>query len=279
MILFLFVLFSLSGMSVDHNMSLQLRGHTMKMHEQLEPTLKIHVASTLPGAANSTQNGTNTRGITMTHVALMTLVNSEITETLTSKTSANTVTCSGNGRGRGSVLKQTVNVTMGGGLLTLARAPHTPVALPALLHLPLSLNAYQVTQIVAFAVGPQSEVAAAVHFHHQDLKSLTRPDPIDITRVINRRRRDSLKLNVGMGVKRRSELDARRKVRRRRVRNSGRGSSKRHLQAFHRLRQTLNLREILAQMQVFEAKPVSFLLRKRKSQAKEGWTYHLVWCS
>lgn len=252
------------------NMSFKQKDNITKMYGHQEHILKILVVNTLPEVESSTLNGTRIREITMIHNTLKTPGNIENTElTLMSRTFANIAICNGNVKERGNALKQIVDVIMGGGPLSAARAHHTLplVVLLALLHHLHSLRGYQVIQTAVFVADLLKEVEAAVQSPHPDLKNLKRHALKGIIKLTNLRRIESLKLKEGIWLKRRSELDVKIEGTRTKVRNRGLKSSKSHHLLSNHVRQNLNLKEILAQNLSLEVKTVKF---PRKARAKGG---------
>lgn len=150
------------------------KDNTMKTCGQLEPILKIPVASILPEVGSFTPNGTHIREIIMIRNTSKILGNIGSTELiLMSRTSANTAICNGNVKEKGSVLKRIVDAIMGGEQLSAVKAHLTLllVVLQVLLHLRPFLRGFRVIQTVVFAAGLRKEAVAAVQSHHPDLRN------------------------------------------------------------------------------------------------------------
>ena len=194
-------------MSDELNMSFRQSEHIMTTYELQQRIAKIQDANTLPEVVSSMVNGIHIKETTTIHNTLKTRENIESTEqTHMSRTSANTATCNGNVKGRGSVSKPIVDVTMGEGLLNVVKALliFLPTAPPALQHhLPFQ-RGYRATLTAGSAVGHLKGVEAVVQSPHPDLINQTRHTLKGITRVISLIKIVLLTLNEEMSVTRRN---------------------------------------------------------------------------
>lgn len=202
-------------MSDELNMSFRRSELIMTTYELQQRMVKIQDANTHPEVGSSMVNGTHIKETTTIHNISKTCENIESTEqTHTSRTSANTATCSGKEKGSGSDLRPTGDVTTGEGLLNAAKARliFLPTAPPALQHHLPSQRGYRVTPTAGSAVDRLKGVEAVVRSPRPDLRSLTRHTVKGIPRVISLIKIVLLTLNEGMSVTRRNVSDEKTKL-------------------------------------------------------------------
>ncbi len=245
LILFLFF----AEMSADHNIkSSQLNGHTMRLYVPQVPTQRIHVESILPEAESFIQNGILIREIIMTHDTMMTPVNTGITETHMSRIFGSTATCRESVKGKESDLKRIMNETTVDEQLNTIKAHPIHIVLLVLLPPHHFLNDLPVTLNIIFTAAHLSEVAAAAHFHHHDLKSQIKLVWRGTIGVKNLRKTNQfLRQSVEMEEKKTGVLDVRKKETRTGLRSKSWGNWNLHPLLFHHHTQTLSLTETPAQ--------------------------------